>query len=564
MARLPVPAQGTWAVTCGLSIAMVLGLSLAAAGQIPGTSSAPPSAAGPIEDPLGRDTPRGTIRGFNGAARSDPLSASLFMDLTPTQRESAHTLATQLNELIDRYFLEPMNSLSASRSGTMNDGLPLDRERIRLTTDEGVFDLELVQVTDPKAGPIWLISSGSLARVPAIYESAQTPWLERIMPRVLVNSRVLGLSLARWLAYAVSVALPLVVFWFLSFAFIAGVRLIVKSPSRRKFLELWYAGLRWLTVFVLTLGVHLVLIRYLGFSFRFRYVYSRFALVAVVIAGTWLLMRLLALSLTQARHMAERRGESGFSSLLMLAQRVGNVILTLVAIFTILSIAGVDTTTALAGLGIGGVAVALGAQKSVENLLGGVFLITDNALAVGDECRIADRNGRIEDITLRSIRLRTVEQTLLSIPAGALSQASIENFSTRGKILVQTRLRLGYETTVVQLRAVLESIRRLLEEHPRVETASSRIRLVDFGAQAVELELFAYILTSDMAMFLAVREELLLKIAEIIETSGTTFSRPTDFVYLEKPSLTSPRATAGESEQVVTKPQKYPVIRNQP
>jgi MscS family membrane protein len=394
-----------------------------------------------------------------------------------------------------------------------------------------------VQVTDPRAGPIWLISSGSLAQVPEIYETAQAPWLERIMPGVLVNSRVLGLSLARWLAYTVSIALPLVTIWFLQFAFMAGARLVVRDPARRKFVELWYAGLRWLTLFVLTLGAHLVLMRYLGFSFRFRYVYSRFALVAVTIAGAWLLMRLLALSLTQARHMAERRGESGFSSLLMLAQRVGNVIVTLVAIFAVLSIAGVDTTTALAGDGIGGVAVALGAQKSVENLLGGVFLITDNALAVGDECRIADRTGRIEDITLRSVRLRTVEQTLLSIPAGALSQASIENFSTRGKILVQTRLRLGYETTVAQMRSVLESVRRLLEEHPRVETASSRIRLVDFGAQAVELELFAYILTADGATFLAVREELLLKIAEIVESAGTSFSRPTDFVYLGKQTL---------------------------
>ena len=243
-------------------------------------------------------------------------------------------------------------------------------------------------------------------------------------------------------------------------------------------------------------------------------------------------MRFLALSFAHTRLRAQRRGESGFASLLMLAERVSKVVVTVIAIFSILTIAGVDTTTALAGVGIGGVALALGAQKSVENLLGGVFLITDNALAVGDQCRIADRVGSIEDITLRSVRLRTLEQTLLSIPAGALSQASIENFSTRGKILVQTTLRLRYGTTVAQLRTVLDGIHRLLAGHSQVEADSSRIRLVDFGAQAVELELFAYVLTPDFLQFLSVREDLLLHIAEIVESAGSAFARPTEFMYL--------------------------------
>jgi MscS family membrane protein len=216
----------------------------------------------------------------------------------------------------------------------------------------------------------------------------------------------------------------------------------------------------------------------------------------------------------------------------MLAERVSKVIITLVAIFAILTVAGVDTTTALAGVGIGGVAVALGAQKSVENLIGGVFLITDRALAVGDWCRVADRVGSVEDITLRSIRLRTLEQTLLSIPAGVLSQANIENFTTRGKILVQTTLRLRYETTVEQLRSILDGIRRLLSEHSQLEADSARIRLVDFSAQAVELELFAYVLTSDFLKFLAVREDLLLRIAEIVESAGSGFARPTEFLYV--------------------------------
>jgi MscS family membrane protein len=199
-----------------------------------------------------------------------------------------------------------------------------------------------------------------------------------------------------------------------------------------------------------------------------------------------------------------------------------------------LALAGIDPTTALAGVGIAGVAVALGAQKSIENLVGAIFLLTDRALAVGDYCRVADREGWIEDITLRSVRLRTLQQTLVSIPAGLLSQGSIENFSTRGKILLQSILRLRYGTTAEQLQTILSGIDRILAEHPTVEQESARVRLVEFGPQAVELELFAYITTSDMTTFLKVREHLLLRVAAVVESSGSAFAAPTQFIHMRE------------------------------
>ena len=152
-----------------------------------------------------------------------------------------------------------------------------------------------------------------------------------------------------------------------------------------------------------------------------------------------------------------------------LAERVSKVLVVVVAVFTALKVAGVDTTTALAGLGLGGIAVALGAQKSVENLLGGVFLLSDGALAVGDNCAIANREGIVEDVTLRSVRLRTTEQTLLSVPAGVLAQSSVENLSARQKMLIRTTLRLRYGTTADQL--LIDSRR-----HPRATRAPSASR----------------------------------------------------------------------------------------
>jgi len=325
-----------------------------------------------------------------------------------------------------------------------------------------------------------------------------------------------------------------VLFWLLARLFaLVTHRAVVYSP-RLKLLESWHAALAKPLVVALTLYSHCALLYFAGFSLRFRLVYGRIALACAVAATMWLLWTVLAYAFEIAAQIARAHGRPGTSSLMNLGERVTKVLVVVVAVFAALKVAGVDTSTALAGLGLGGIAVALGAQKSVENLLGGVFLLSDGALAVGDNCAITNREGIVEDVTLRSVRLRTTEQTLLSVPAGVLAQSSVENLSTRRKMLIRTTLRLRYGTTSDQLRSILDAIRARLEHHPNLERGSARIQLVDFGLRAVELELFAYATTVDALAFLAIREALLLETASIVEASGSAFAQPTQFVYLER------------------------------
>jgi len=295
----------------------------------------------------------------------------------------------------------------------------------------------------------------------------------------------------------------------------------------------WARELKWPVVILLTLVIHSAAMLTLGFPLSFRIVWSRVVLLTAVIAATWLLRRVLTLGFRRARLLAWGKDSTNTRSLMLLLERMAKAVVVLIAVFAALTVVGVDTKTALAGLGIGGVALALGAQKTVENLLGGFFLLSDKAIAVGDQCSIGGRVGWVEDITLRSVRLRTLDQTLVSVPAGVLAQAGIENFASRRKILVQTTLRLRYGTSVDQLRRVLDGIRRLLDGNQKLEKGSSRVRLVNFGEQAVELELFAYVLTADTLEFLAVREELLLDVASVVESSGTAFAQPKEVIYLD-------------------------------
>jgi len=499
------------------------------------------------EDPLGRHTPRGTINGFIRATHHDDLvAASSYMQLTDKQKPHASVLAQDLKDLMDRYFTEPLSQISDSPAGAIDDGLPLDREHVGplKMKDKAVYII-LVRVNDRVSGEIWLISSDTLEQVPSLHGVMEEAWLDRVMPEALSEHSLFDISAAQWLLWSVSLGLPFLLFW-LFFRFIAVLfRKIVTSPLQRARFEVWTSRLRWPTITVLTLIIHGACVFFASSSVNFRIRYSHFVSIFLVLALAWLLGRIMHLLFEHARILARARGQSGSESLILLGRRVFNAVLAIVAIFTILTIAGVDTKTALAGVGIGGVAVAFGAQKSVENLLGGVFLLTDKALAIGDTCSISNRVGTVEDITLRSVRLRTTEQTLLSIPAGVLSQANIENFATRQKILVRTSLQLNYKTTAGQLKSVLKGIQSLLAENPKVERETAYVRLTDFGPRAIELELFAYVLTANWPEFLSLREALLLQVAEAVESAGSSFAGPTQFVYLEH----APReAVDGNSE----------------
>lgn len=521
------------------SVLLSAALAHALLGQLSGATSQPPPAAPQQEqlaDPLGRTTPRATIAAFMRAAgRGDYVSAARYMQVTEGQRRNTARLARDLKLLMDRYFSEPVTSISDSPDGALDDGLPIDRERVGpLTIGEAKTDIALVQVTDPQSGRVWLISSETLAQIPALGRLVARTWIERAMPQALVRRELFGMSLAHWIVLAASLVIPFVLL--MAFGrvavFLAGR--ISGDRARRRSLEEWYAVIRWPAIIVLTLAIQLSAMRVLGFPLVFRIGYVHVALVAGVIALTWLVRRILTLGFARARRAVWGRDSTSTQSLMLLGERLIQVLVLIVAVMAILTIVGVNTKAALAGIGIGGIALALGAQKTVENLLGGVFLLSDRALAVGDTCSVSNRIGVVEDVTLRSVRLRTMEQTLLSVPAGILAQSNVENFATRRKILAKTIVRVRYGTTAEQLRLMLTAIRRLLAENAKIEAESSRARLVDFGDRAVEIELFAYVLTADFVEFLAVREDLLLQVAAIVESSGSGFAQPTQFVYMDR------------------------------
>jgi MscS family membrane protein len=281
----------------------------------------------------------------------------------------------------------------------------------------------------------------------------------------------------------------------------------------------------------------------------YRVYYFRF--LAALLAGCfmWLVSRLADRGFDHVVNRA-RTQTAGGESILILMQRLTHVALGIVAFVGALALFGFNVKTALAGLGIGGLAIALGAQKTLENVLGGIALLMDKALYVGNFCKIGDQLGWVEDIGLRSVKVRTLDQTLLVVPNGALAQMRFENFASRRKCLINQHFLLRIETEVEQLRFVLDRVQSMLDQHPSIETGTSRIRVANLAGAAFELELWAYGEAGDAVRFTAIRQDVILKIAEIVEAAGTRFAAPTRLTYVSTDADASAEKANGIARSV--------------
>ncbi|MGH9647314.1 MAG: mechanosensitive ion channel family protein, partial [Bryobacteraceae bacterium] len=152
---------------------------------------------------------------------------------------------------------------------------------------------------------------------------------------------------------------------------------------------------------------------------------------------------------------------------------------------------------------------------------------SDRPVAVGDFCKLGDRVGTVEDIGLRSTRVRTLDRTVVSVPNSEFSSLVLENFSRRDKVWFHPTLNLRRDTQPDQVRGVLEAIRRILTEHPRVEVGALPVRFIGAGSYSLDVEVFAYIQTADYDEFLKIQQDLLLKILDAISAAGTALAIPT-------------------------------------
>jgi MscS family membrane protein len=516
--------------------ALWIALSLALSAQSPLTRALQPASSptGSITlvDPLGRDTPSNAILGFLKAGQDGNYSiAAQYLQMTPAHRQAeGEQMAAQLKFVLDHAFSGSLSRYNQAE-GTPQEGVPLGRQRVGTVSSGDVeVDLDLVRVSDASAGKIWLISSDTLTRLPELYDQVEARQVESKLPQFLVKHAFMGVPLWQWAALLLAAPIAAFAGWLILAALEFPVRWWGRKRGQVEVAN-WrtVSGPVWLLIGTL---LHQLFVSYLRIPLLLRHYYFQITSIALILSATWIVWRVTRWSLRRVRIRALAHGHVGTGSLMILGERILKAMIFVVGIFAVLGSLGFNMSTALAGLGIGGLAIGFGAQKTIENLFGGVSVLGDEVFRVGDTCRFGDRTGVVEDIGLRSTRIRTEERTLLAIPNGTVATINLENLSRRDKILFKTTLGLRSETKADHMRYVLTEVRRLLYSHPKIETKTVRVRLVDIAGGAPSMEILSYVLTQDFNEFAAVREDLLLRMMGIVEGSGSGLALPSQTLYI--------------------------------
>lgn len=246
---------------------------------------------------------------------------------------------------------------------------------------------------------------------------------------------------------------------------------------------------------------------------------------------SWLSFRIFDVVMAWLSQSVIEKGRTSIHTAIILLRRVGKTVIGLLASLVLLQSSGVQVATLITALGVGGLAFALAIQRPLQDLLGGLSIILDQPISVGQECKFGSQQGIVEDIGLISTRIRTLERTVLAVPNLELSKMQLENLSLRDRIRFTTTFGLRFETSPEQLRYVLIEIRKILYAHPKIDKDPARVRLINFATQSLEIEIVAYVLTSSWSEHLAVKEDILLRIMELIRTSGTAFAVPSQINY---------------------------------
>jgi MscS family membrane protein len=558
-----------------LLLVLLHGFSAAARPQLPGLTSpqpAPAAQAAPAvpPDPLGRETPRGTLLGFIREAQEEryPRAVEYFQPPPSRRRHSEQDeeeLAAQLLAILNQKFAGALELASRDPLGRLDDGLPPDQERISSALGTGEkFLVQMVRLDDEHGRKLWYFARSTLDHVPEMYESLTFPEIEKKIPSALVTRRLLYMPLWQWIAIVVFLPVAL-----LGGRLITLVTAFLANRARKARNKPPLAPQKFFQVDPITLTIaivsHYIFVGYIGTSLLYRLYYRKVVWVFLAFDFYWILTSITRAVASRIGSSLTKRGMLAERSIVSLVRRFTQIFIFLLVALTVLSNLGVDVSTALAGIGIGSLALGLGAQKTFENLFGGVSILFDKVIQIGDTCRINNQTGVVEDIGLRSTRLRTGERTLLSIPNGIMASAVVENLRFRDKFLCQQTIRLRYDLSPDHVRYVLGKIQNLLIEDPKVEDPSARVRFLRFAEYALEVEIYCYILEPEFTAYLAAQEQLLLKIMDAIEKAGAVVALPTQTTFVTQDAWVDPqKAKAAEAAVEKARDPGVPGLRAQP
>jgi MscS family membrane protein len=500
----------------------------------PQPAASPAPAASPEPAAEAPESPRAAVRAFLDLTtrRGDYARAARYLVLPPGDEARGPELAWRLRAVLERRLDVDLDTISPAAEGSLQDGLPTGVETVGQVPDgSGGSDSVFLVRTRDAAGAYWAFSRQTVARVDGWYDALPDRWVRDWMPEQLQRYGPFDLMWWQWLAMPVLLVVALAAGRLLG----AATRGVLHRLTSRTATQ-WDDRLLDRVAPALTLAwaaaVAALLLPRLGLlPAAHGYVRSGLGGVATF-AVVWSLWRSVDV---WAQFLMERPwalDNASARSLVSLTRNLAKVFVAVGGAVATLAAFGYPVATVLAGLGIGGIALAFGAQKTIENLFGSIAIAADQPFRVGDFVKIEDFAGHVERIGMRSTQVRTLDRTLITLPNGKLADTRVEDFASRDRIRLAATVSLAHGTTEAQVRQVVSGIDQLLRAEPKVWPEGIVAKLAALGPASLEVEVLCWFRTTDYDEFRELRQRTLLGILGLVEQAGASLAFPTRTVHV--------------------------------
>lgn len=543
------------ATATALACALLAGTSLAHGAQAqagllkpqpqPSTSAAVSTTTPAPTVSVAPDSPRASYENFvRLASDRNWTGAAQYLTLAPADTARGALLARRLKLVLDqRLELMPI-SLSPLSSGDTTDGT---RDIDRVGVIEGPTGLPIaVELRRENAGGVarWVFSATTVGMVDYWFGRLSAPWLRDRLPPALMNEGPMHVLLWQWIGLVIALPLLFLLALVLSWLLRGVLSRIVSRTDTDwddKLLERLRGPFRlWIGAVAATPVLGL-----LDLNARVSGVLDAAVRGLVLLAFFWALLRTIRLVQEHLVSAAWKNGQTQARTLVPLLGNFLRVTVAILALLVALSQFGYQVTSLLAGLGIGGIAVALAGQKTVEHLFGSVSLAADKAFRVGDYVRVGTLEGTVERIGLRSTSFRTQERTIVRVPNGRLAEERIETFGARDRIFFHVDLGITYDTTPAVISTIRSEIEERLRQERKIWPDQIQVHVIGFGDSSIQLRVRAWFETLDYNEFLDIRHQVLLDFMDIVSRHGSSFAFPTRTVHHVMDSATPPPGTPG-------------------
>ena len=510
--------------------------------------------------------------------RQHMVKAASLLDLSDIPPAAHHEVASEtvilLWEVIARQELNDLNEVPGAPKEIETE--PASETEVTLPSRWRIphTGMVIAQVMEGERTGEYLFSPGTMERVRDYYELIQSLPYQRPMPsknlyyslqhitgwmipvmwveslpdwsKVLVFDQVLWKWIVELLLTAMVIALIIVLYKI--------TRTRPWDGTYRTYLPRVSTPLALIILMVLMEGFILKHVVSTGLA---RTVYSYLTEMAIYLSAIWLVWLTMKWVADAVIAHSPRINEGSLDAhLIKFAERTIGILLIIGFVFQFLHNMGIPVYGLIAGAGVGGIAIALASQSTLENFVGTLNIFADRPARVGDFCRFGDespglsRVGTVEEIGLRSTRIRGPDRTITTIPNADFAKMHIVNLSKRNQMVLKMSIGLRYETTPDQIRVVLVRLREMLLAHPCITEDPARVRVTALGEYAINLELLGFVDTEDWNEFLSVQEDVILRLMEIVADAGTAFAFPSKTLYHSKDTGVDSSKQHAASKQV--------------